>query len=208
LFVTKKIVQKTDGFSEIFHNEDAVLGLELSFIKERISPVPFFDASETPDTILGLYKQKIHWFFGPFQAFAYFNQLRKKYREKPLKEKMVLFAQSSKLFLHAIYWLCGPMAMVFLFLYPIIRGDLALFVLAYLVFAIYFAVPNVLSFATQNVANRNFSLISPMIISLMGGGLICYFLHGLSAASSVVLSINNAVTGKPITKGKTLMKSI
>jgi cellulose synthase/poly-beta-1,6-N-acetylglucosamine synthase-like glycosyltransferase len=207
LFITKKAIQKTNGFSETFHNEDAVLGLELSFIKERISPVPFFDVSDTPDTMQGLYKQKIHWFFGPFQAFAYFNQLRKKYKGGSLKEKFVLFAQSCKLFSHAVYWLCGPTAMVFIFLYPVARGDLVLLALAYAAFFVYFAVPNILSLITPGVAKRNFPPVLSMMPSLLYGGIVCYFLHGLSGFSSIALSIKNVVTGKPINKGKTFMKS-
>ncbi len=97
--------------------------------------------------------------------------------------------------------------MVLIFLYPILRGDLILFILAYAAFFAYFAVPNIFSLTTPNIADRNFPRALPTAASLIYGGIICYFLHGLSGISAVGLSIG-ATTGRPINKGKTLMKSV
>lgn len=206
LFISKEIIERAGGFSEIFHNEDAILGLELSHLKERISPIPFFDTSDTPDTIRGLYSQKINWFFGPFQAFNYFRKLNDKYKDNLFLEKIVLFVQSFKLFLHAIYWICGPSAMVYVLLYPIIRGDIVLFLFSYSSFFAFFVLPNILSVVGSDIQEKKYILSPMVIIKLLYGGPVCYFLHGLSAISAVALSAKNFFTGKPIKKGKTLMR--
>lgn len=206
LFICKEAINKVGGFSEIFHNEDAILGLELSYLKVRINPIPFFDISDTPDTVYSLYRQKINWFFGPFQALNYFFKLNHKYRYDSFSEKIVLFAQSFKLFLHAVYWICGPVAMVYIFLYPIIHKNIVLFLFAYLSFFAFFVIPNIFSAMNPGIQSRRY-LSSPIILfKLMYGGPICYFLHGLSAISAVALSVKNFFTGKPIKKGKTIMK--
>lgn len=206
LFISKEAIERAGGFSEIFHNEDAILGLELSYLKERISPIPFFDISDTPDTIRGLYCQKINWFFGPFQAFNYFRKLNDKYKNNSFREKVVLFVQSFKLFLHAIYWICGPSAMVYVLLYPIIRGDITLFILAYFSFFAFFIFPNIFSTISSDVKGKKYMFSLVGVVRLLYGGPICYFLHGISAISAILLSIKNFFTGKPIEKGKTIMK--
>ena len=205
LIMTKSVYGNSVGFSEIFHNEDAILGLELSFIKEKITPLPYFDTSDTPDTITSLYKQKIHWFFGPFQAFNYFAYLSNKYKKFSLKERGVLLFQACKLFLHAIYWVFGPLFMFFILLYPLWTKDANLLIVAYLIFLIYFSLPNLLALNLSNTKSDT-KKPSTLIGSFLGGGIICYLLHGLSAVSAILLSLKNLLLGKPITKGKTVMK--
>ncbi|MGD8374230.1 MAG: glycosyltransferase family 2 protein [Candidatus Woesebacteria bacterium] len=129
LFMTRNFYDQSIGFSEIFHNEDAILGLEISFLRQKIMPLPFFDVSDTPDTIRSLYTQKIHWFFGPYQAFKYFSFLLKKYQNCSLMDKITLALQSFKLFAHAIYWVAGPFFILFLLVYPLTTRNL-LYILA------------------------------------------------------------------------------
>lgn len=205
LVLSKSVYDKSVGFSEIFHNEDAIIGLEFSFTKEKITPLPYFDTSDTPDTVTSLYKQKIHWFFGPFQAFNYFAYLNNKYKKFPIKERTVLLFQACKLFLHSIYWVFGPLFMFFILLYPLWVRDIHLLIVAYLIFLIYFSFPNLLALNLSETKN-NHKKLSTLISSFLGGGIICYLLHGLSAISAIALSLKNLFLGKPITKGKTVMK--
>ena len=67
LFFTKNIFVKLHGFNEYAHNEDAIFGLELSYLAEPIAPIPYFDLSDTPSTVGSLFIQKSNWFFGPLQ---------------------------------------------------------------------------------------------------------------------------------------------
>jgi cellulose synthase/poly-beta-1,6-N-acetylglucosamine synthase-like glycosyltransferase len=168
-------------------------------------PLPYFDVSDTPDTVSSLYKQKIHWFFGPFQAFKYFLYLNKKYGEHSFKEKLVLFSLSCKLFLHAIYWIFGPIFIFFIILYPIFVESMSLFLFAYLIFLFYFTLPNSLALRSSDPRGDRAKL-SSMSYSIIGGGIICYFLHGLSAISAVILAVKNLFLGKVIFKGKTVMR--
>jgi len=205
LIISKSVYDKSVGFSEIFHNEDAILGLELSFIKEKITPLPYFDISDTPDTIPSLYRQKIHWFLGPSQSFNYFKYLSKKYRGYSLKERTVLLFQAFKLFLHAIYWIFGPVFMFFIILYPIGAKNISLLAISYSIFFLYFTLPNFLALNLYEPKKTKRQTLN-LIYSFLGGGLICYFLHGLSAISSIFLTIKYLFMGKQIAKGKTMMK--
>lgn len=205
LFITKALYDATVGFSEVFHNEDALLGLEISFLGKLITPLPFFDVSDTPDTIASLFRQKIHWFFGPYQAWGYFVHLKKKYARRSFGEKCALFFLSGKLFLHAVYWVFGPLFVTFLLVSPLMRHDVALFVLGYGVFLFFFAVPNMLALCLRRGGGGPVRLIG-IFFSLASAGIITYILHGLSALVAVVLSIHRLLTGRSITKGKTLMK--
>jgi len=62
LFFTKEIYIKLGGFNGTMHNEDAIFGLELSYLQELIMPIPYFDESDSPDAVSGLYLQKANWF--------------------------------------------------------------------------------------------------------------------------------------------------
>ena len=93
LFFTKDIFLKLGGFNEKMHNEDLIFGLELSYLRELIMPVPYFDESDTPDSVRSLYLQKASWFFGPLQAFQYYR-----YILNNNNYKLYLFILSTKLF--------------------------------------------------------------------------------------------------------------
>lgn len=104
LFITETTLSKVGGFPEDTINEDAYLGYILNNINIEIRPVPFLECADFAVTVRSYIKQQTVWFNGPLYAFQY----RKLYMDNNIGKDVFTRSLSLKLFLHAVYWLCGP----------------------------------------------------------------------------------------------------
>lgn len=203
LFFTKDIYQCLGGFNEQMHNEDAIMGLELSYLGELIMPIPYFDESETPNSIIGLYKQKSNWFFGPLQAFSYYDRILSERNIGNLKDRLRLLVLSIKLFFHAVYWVSGPLLLTASFIVAIYINNLYFGLLFAIEVIIFLVIPNILTwFIVEDLRKIKFlSLLSNLFI----GAAPCYFLHGLSAHRTLLRVLINKILMRQIIKEKTIM---
>jgi len=142
LFFTEKIFYDLGGFNEDMHNEDAIFGLELSYNREKIYPIPYFDLADTPNSLKGLHRQKSSWYVGPFHSFKYYRQIVRKKNIVALKERARLLLLTLKLFNHAIYWIAGPSFLVISFLICITEQSIVLLLLFVSEVILFLALPN------------------------------------------------------------------
>ncbi|MFH1637933.1 MAG: glycosyltransferase family 2 protein [Candidatus Woesearchaeota archaeon] len=185
LFFTTKIFRKLKGFSENIHNEDAIFGLELSYLNEPIMPIPYFDKSDSPNSLKALFIQKSTWFFGPLQSFNYMKIIAKN-RKIPIN--FSLFVQSLKLFSHAVYWMAGPALITLSLILAIASLEWPKVLLWIIAYSSFFVLPNLLS---ELALNKHKGVKTFIRISL--GGLVCYIMHGLSAYKTLLdITINKA----------------
>lgn len=205
LFITSKLLNEVGGFSENTHNEDAMLGLQLSNLKELLIPVPYFDVSESPDTLKMLYIQKSNWFFGPLQSYAY---ARKIFRESnySISRSIRLIILSLKLFSHAVFWILGPTLMFILICITIIshKGPLIFFTL---VASVLFAAPNISSYSIMMKHQITSSRLGYLKMAqlLFKGFLVFYLMHGLSAIRGLSKYTIQLLSGRVSVKEKTII---
>jgi len=206
LFITPQIFKTVGGFSEDMHNEDAILGLQLSNMQELIMPVPYFDTSESPDSLGMLYKQKSNWYFGPLQSYAYFAYILKK-SNYSFYRKFRIFVLSSKLFLHAIFWIVGPSLIALGLIVGVVEHDL-MFLLIVTASLTLFGVPSLVSYIFMlQLKTPPFSIsMGQAMRSLIKGFFICYMLHGASAYRGMGKYIKQLISGQITTKEKTVIK--
>lgn len=160
-------------------------------------PVPYFDESDTPDSVTSLYRQKANWFFGPLQAFQYYKYILEKNRWCK-QNKLYLFVLSSKLFSYALYWVLGPTFFAFLLLFALVnKFPLSYFVIAW---ASFLLLPN---FVAWLVIKKTFDV--KILLNLVIGSIPCYILHGLSAYRSFWKILYSVFSGGLVKKEKTLM---
>lgn len=203
LFFTKDIYKNLRGFNEDFHNEDAIFGLELSFLRELIMPIPFFDEADTPDSIISLYKQKSNWFFGPLQSFGYYNRILSERNIGNLRDRLRLLVLSMKLFSHAIYWVGGPLLLTISLIAAIYINDLYFGLLFVMELIIFLVIPNILIWLI--VEDSRQIKFSSLLASLLIGAVPCYFLHGLSAHRTLFRVLINKIFARQMIKEKTIM---
>ncbi|PIR38938.1 MAG: hypothetical protein COV34_00090 [Candidatus Zambryskibacteria bacterium CG10_big_fil_rev_8_21_14_0_10_42_12] len=206
LFITPKLFQKVGGFSESTHNEDAILGLQLSNMQELLMPVPYFDISESPDSVTMLYKQKSNWYFGPLQAYTYAVDILKN-SDHNFFGKVRLFLLSSKLFSHAVFWIVGPSAAFMVCILALIKHDFSLLLIGFLSI-IAFSIPSVISyvFIIRLGVTRSSIKMTKMVGMSTLGFFAFYLLHGASAYRGLVKYIKQVTSGKATIKEKTVMK--
>ncbi len=203
LFITQMIYEKIGGLSETTYNEDAEFGLELSYFEIPITPIPFFDLSDSPNSIKSLYIQKSGWFFNPLQAFSYYSLINNKYKNTKM-DRIKLFSMSFRFFLYAAYWLMGPVLFLSILLSSLL--DIAFlywFISAYFGYLI---IPTMFSWVVINNLdlNKTFKVnkTKPILDIIMGSGL-AYLLHGMSAYRTLLLIIKKKLFGTEIIKNKT-----
>lgn len=200
LFMSMKVYQKVGGFEERTFNEDAILGLQLSYNQEKIMPVPYFDRSDAPNSIRGLFYQQMNWYMGPLQSFRYFSLLKNESRES----NTFLFLLSLKLFTHGVYWIAGPAFMLFIVLVPIVQGELVLLLVSLLVAYMYLITPVIwIRKIVSDLLGQKFRFR----FGLLGfiGMLVFYVLHSAAGTSSLVRYIYSKLKGVQINKGTTQM---
>lgn len=204
LFFTKDIFLKLDGFSEQTHNEDAIFGLELSYDHELIMPVPYFDESDSPDTVKSLYLQKASWFFGPLQAYKYYGQICNKRKITKTGDEVRLLILTAKLFSHALYWVLGPTFFFLSLWLALAKLNFLWLVLAESI--LFLTMPDFFAWLVirrKGDQNKNYERVS--FRSLLFGPIICYFFHGLSAYRALAQILITFFFGKPVQKQKTQM---
>lgn len=198
LFFTPEVFKKLKGFDEDMHNEDAIFGLELSYLNEPIVPIPYFEVSDSPNRIKSLFIQKSTWFFGPLQAFAYMKKIMRKRKNIDF---LALLALTSKLFSHAVYWIAGPTLMTFSILLALINLDLIKLLLSFIMIILFLALPNYLAWLfCVDKKNKNRKLV---FAYQLFGSFFCYFLHGLSAYRTLANVTISKLISKDIKKIKT-----
>lgn len=203
LFFTPDIFVELGGFNEAMHNEDAIWGLEASFNRQLIKPIPFFDEADVPDSLGGLYKQKSSWYFGPAQAFAYYRYIKRHKHLTATDSKLKLGALSVKLFLHAVYWVVGPTLVFISLLVPLLFMDFKWFLADYAVALLFLALPNYFAY---RIISRQKNIQSKKIIGgLLVGSIPGYLLHGLSAYRAIMLILAANFFNLDIKKEKTAM---
>lgn len=205
LFITPQVFKTVGGFSEDMHNEDAILGLQLSNMQEIIMPIPYFDISESPNSLIMLYKQKSNWYFGPLQSYAYFAYILKK-SSFSFYRKFRLFILSSKLFTHAIFWIMGPSLVVLGLVIGIVEHD-SMFLLIVVASITLFGVPSLVSyiFMLHLKTTPDSMGAEKAMKSLIMGFFICYMLHGASAYRGIVKYIKQLISGQITIKEKTVI---
>lgn len=205
LFITRDVFERVGGFSENTHNEDAILGLQLSDIQEIIMPIPYFDISESPDTLTMLYRQKSNWYFGPLQSYQYMMFILSKSRYGIFRKARLLLL-STKLFLHAVFWIAGPTLMLLSLILAFSYNDVWLSVFSLLSLML-FAMPSIISYAfvyKLKVSQSSISILK-MINKLIVGFFICYLFHGISAYNGLYRYIIQILSGKYALKNKTII---
>ncbi|MDD2766276.1 MAG: hypothetical protein PHH40_00745 [Candidatus Moranbacteria bacterium] len=202
LFFSCRIYDKVRGFSENMHNEDAIFGLKLSYYQDTIVPIPFFDEAFSPESVKSLFFQKVNWFFGPLQSFEYYSQIIK---DDHSVRKSRLLVLTLKLFSHAVYWIFGPLMMMFLFIYALLSETAAIWLFFNLTFISFFIIPNFFSWLITR--NRIIASEIPAIIFyLFVGSLFFYALHGLAGCLSLWRYLGHIMFGQPlIQKNKTAL---
>ncbi len=207
LFFTKGIFEEVGGFNEKMHNEDAILGLQLSDAQEPIVPVPFFDVSESPDGVRSLYEQQSNWYMGPLQSYEYAKRLLKQ-KQHTLRGKMRLYFLATKLFFHALYWIVGPTLMFLLLILSIATLNPWCLSASILGSALFVIVPSFLAYQSireidvpmDDAPNEHKALDA-----LIGGSFIAYMIHGASAYRGLAIYLRHLFGGNEIKKKKTVM---
>ena len=191
LFYTRQVYNRVGGFSETMHNEDAIFGLELSYLGIPIHPVPYFDRCDTADSVVGFLKQQSNWFFGPTQSLRYYRVLREKYDDKAR-----LAVLCFKLFCHAVYWIAGPTLLVLATGVAIASMDvLAISIVVGTAF-VYLSLLNIVALRTSDWR---------VIFKGVLGSPAMYLLHGVAALCAIGKMAAALVFGRTVVKGKTPM---
>ena len=201
LFFSLNAYEKIKGFSQETHNEDAIFGLKLNYYEIPITPIPFFDKSHSPNNLKGLFFQKASWFFGPLEAFEYYQKIIK---EDQLIDKFRLLILSVKLFSHAIYWIFGPLFLLILFILAFLLEKDSALIAWILVFLAFLVIPNVVSWVIIRGKLQEEKMSDILIFSL-AGSLFFYMLHGASAWFSLFRYLKKMLLGVKIKKQKTIM---
>ena len=203
LFFGYQVFEEFGGFSERTHNEDAMFGLQASFRRVPIIPIPFLELADSAETVRALYIQKSTWFWGPLQAFRYVSLIR---QDLPgaKEEGLTLFWLACRLFEHALLWIGGPTLMYTLLALAVLCGrplDLAIWAVVALT---YLALPNWIAVAWcgpgYDLAGEWTAGLRPAV-----GSLISYFLHGASAYRSLWRAMRSA-KGELLAKERTPLK--
>ena len=205
LFIKKNVLEKMGGFSEDSHNEDAILGLQLCHSQELIMPIPYFDISESPDTVKMLYTQKSNWYFGPLQAYSYMLTLLRK-AKYDMRGKTRLFLLSTKLFTHAIYWIVGPSLIILSLIISLIYCSPLLLFMS-LVSIVLFSLPSIIShkiILKLKLVPSSFALHESFRDNSYGF-FFFYVIHGASAYRGISMYLKQLISGKKAPKDKTII---
>jgi len=202
LIFRKKILRLTGYFDEKFYNEDAIFGLRLCDLGIKINPIPYFDVSDSPDSIKGYLTQQSNWFRGPFEAFGYYSKICGETKKMDFKRKIRLLFLSMKLFFHSVYWVIGPTLLLMVLVIPILAENYFLLPFSVAVALSYAAIPSFYSFTLIKKENEQTSDLRIKVISTLLGCIIAHFLHGLGA----YIGIFNFIFRRSMQKTKTPMQ--
>lgn len=199
LFIKLSTINHIGGFSEKTYNEDLFLGYTLNNLEKNIYPIPYFDHSESPDTIYSLFIQKSNWFFGPVQFYDYYKILIDK---KLYTNKNMLFLYTLKVMFLSVSWIFGPTLLFSLLCYSIYSINyLIYYIILYLLFLV---IPNYYSVININKLhiNKPYNKLT-LFIQIFVGAQFAYFLHGLSGWFGLFKYLKSKITNKYDIKQKT-----
>jgi hypothetical protein len=204
IFYTEDIYNKLEGFNEEMHNEDAIFGLQLSYYRDFINPLPFFDCADSVDSIRGLYNQQASWYFGPMQAFFYYKYLISRIDKI---NRTRLFVLALKLFFHSIYWIMGPTLLFLAIFLAIIQGKLFLVLIIFSVGFSFLVFPGFATWIMMKKMKGTPKVSDLKILKhLIFGSIPFYFIHGFAAYIALGRYLKSRITKKQILKKKTIMK--
>lgn len=206
LIFTKEIFDKVGGFSEESHNEDAIFGLKLSYLKEIITPIPMFDLSDTPDGLASLIKQRASWYFGPMQAFYYYSEVIKDNVNGKI-DKAKLFVLCCKLFRNAVNWALGPLFLFISLIILVFNFNIFYLILFAIQILGFLIVPQLVtySYITNSHFLGNHQKTKNVIYLIIFGSIFNYLLYGLSAYMAIFKYCKCVIFKKEIKKEKTKM---
>lgn len=184
---------KRIGFRETVPIEDSVFGLELAMEYIPLQPIPYFDLSESPDSIKSIYLQKTVWFQAAYLAFKYYRNVTSRH----INNKLLNFVDSIKLFALAIRWIIGPVGLVASYIFAGILCFQNNFIEAILLGVIstsFLAFPLILTVATmrhfhiQDEPLTDKNACKPFFLKLVLGAILAYIVHGAAGIRGVLLS--------------------
>lgn len=208
LFFDYKIFEKFNGFSEHTHNEDAIFGIQASLFKIPIIPVPYFEMSDSPETIKSLYIQKSTWFMGPLQSFKYYKQLVLMYNLK-FKEKISLFWLVCCNYEYALRWVFIPLFYFFLLLIVLLDLNFIKIMLFIFISILYLTIPSILGYylCAKNGSNSKIKFRTIIFAAIIGSP-IMFLMHGLSGIRMLKNIIISKVRNKELKKERTPLKGL
>ena len=192
IFITTNLI-KSIKFSEATVNEDAILGLELARNNVILSPIPFFDIADSPDSVKSIFVQKSVWFQGPYQSMLYYKLL------KGTKLSPALLLNSVKLFSHALYWVLGPFLAVVLSIVVVVSPENIVLVVSPIAFIILPTVITKIMFEHMIMPSSRQYSKQVHYMSLVLGSIPAYIIHGAAAIRGVILSSYMLRGNKPKT---------
>ena len=134
LFLTSTLWKEIGEIPQDISNEDACLGLIFYTKNIQIYPIKYIEYALIAKDINVYIKQQSVWFNGPLYAFLYARNICKKLFLRP-KQRFNCYTGALKLFMHAVYWLLGP---IFIWLVvPIYLHQSKALVAAWYLLAIY-----------------------------------------------------------------------
>jgi hypothetical protein len=141
----------------------------------------------------------MNWFMGPLRAFSYYKKLT----SKKEVSQFFLFWLSVKLFMHAVYWVFGPVLMIAMLITASLHS-LSLLLVAFILSLVYLTLPIYLTYI--NLGKLTKVNENPFLFTLLtGGALLFYLLHGLAACLSALRHVQSSLTNRAVEKGKTDM---
>lgn len=118
-YINASMLNKIGGFPENTINEDAFLGYLLNINRISIIPIPFLEAADFTDKLSIYIKQQSVWFNGPLFAFQYFKLYIDSQKDISRFEVLRALLLALKLFIHAVYWIVGPVLLGCAFIYSL-----------------------------------------------------------------------------------------
>ncbi|NYA70496.1 hypothetical protein HZF10_06150 [Flavobacterium sp. MAH-1] len=170
IFFNSRILEDQHPYPIHFQNEDAYWGYELALRQIEIHPLQTLETAHFTSCIRTYIKQQAVWFNGPLSAFNYYFYYFGRHK-KPLSRSFVGLLTSLKLFMHAVYWIFSPYAVLFLLPFLLYHNRLGIVaVCIYIVSLVaYLWIPNKIiayHFPERKLPKSSFFL-----------GLVFYLLH-------------------------------
>lgn len=171
LFFTNKVWKEIGGIPQDVSNEDACMGLVLYAHDYKIYSIKNVEYALIAKNLKVYVKQQSVWFNGPLYAFLYAQKINSRHYPD-VKFYFQCWMGAAKLFMHAIYWLFGPI--LIWFVVPIYFYKHPAFLSAWYLVAIYHCY--FLNLIAMHFVNK----INPHTITNVGNmieAIVAYLLH-------------------------------
>ena len=108
-----KLLEKINGFHEATHLEDMYIGYVLSYLRERVIPIPTLENTLNPAYIYSWAKQKMVWFSGMYDVYNYSKYIKNSLLE-PINKRWSNRLQIQFFLRDTLPWLLGPSSILLL----------------------------------------------------------------------------------------------